>query len=241
MLYMPDIDGCYIKEFDAEVTKVGDDYIVLDQTAFYPEGGGQPSDQGTITKGDVEHEITMVVKKSGIVRHMVDEAKSKFEKGDKVNGKLDWELRHMHMRMHTAQHLLAAHMYEFYHARVVGNQIHADYSRIDFEPLDVDSGAAPAIVSEVNRILSAGLDVTVYEEDRAVLEEIYDMKRLNLDLIPESIKRLRVVDVEGLDVNPCAGTHVKNTSEIGLLRIIRVENKGKGKQRITYELLDNKK
>ena len=136
-LYMDSIDSCYQKEFDAEVISVSENSIVLDQTLFYPLGGGQNWDTGKITWDGGKVSVTEV-RGRGEIQHFVGEDHG-LEIGDSVEGEINWERRHAHMRMHTAQHLVSGLVYEMYDgARTVGNQIHADRSRIDFNPVKFD-------------------------------------------------------------------------------------------------------
>jgi misacylated tRNA(Ala) deacylase len=231
MLYMDDIEGNYIKEFDAKVIKKKDNYIVLDQSAFYPLGGGQPSDTGIIKWEGGEAEVAEVQKK-GIIKHIV---KGDVPQGD-VHAELDWDKRFAHMKMHTAQHVISGVVYDMFGARTVGNQIHANHSRVDFYPINFTDEDLQRIEDKVNEVISRNSPVKIYEEERNSLEERTDPLRSNLDLIPTSIKNLRIVEIEGFDVCPCAGTHVKSTSELGKMKITKKENKGKDKERIVYTL-----
>jgi misacylated tRNA(Ala) deacylase len=231
LLYMNDIEGNYIKEFDAKVIKKKDNYVVLDQSAFYPLGGGQPSDTGIIKWVGGEARVAEVQKK-GIIRHIV---KGDVPEGE-VHAVLDWDKRFAHMKMHTAQHVISGVVYDMLNARTVGNQIHADHSRVDFYPVNFTDEDLKKIEDNVNEVISRGSPVKIYEEERESLEKRTDPLRSNLDLIPTSIKNLRIVEIEGFDVCPCAGTHVKSTSELGRMKIIKKENKGKDKERIVYTL-----
>ena len=126
LLYMKDLEGNYIKEFTATVTKNKKDYICLDQTAFYPLGGGQPYDIGFLEWEDNKSEIIEVIKKGDTVKHILKGEKPQV--GIKIHGNLNWDRRYNHMKMHTAQHILSGIIFDDYKARTVGNQIHADYS-----------------------------------------------------------------------------------------------------------------
>lgn len=235
LLYMEDIDGNYIKEFEASVTRDGDDFIVLDKTAFYPEGGGQPSDTGIISWDGKESRVIKVEKKGDIIHRLEGEVP---DEGTDVSCKLDWGKRYQHMKLHTAQHLFSAVIYEEFRGETVGNQIYTDYSRVDFEPVDLSDEDVQKIEDEINEIIEDAVPVKVYEEDRSTLEMEIEEGRVNLSLLPKSIKKLRVIDISGHDICPCAGTHVKNTEEIGGVKITDVENKGKNRQRIYYELVN---
>jgi misacylated tRNA(Ala) deacylase len=231
LLYMKDINGNYIKEFDAKVVKKKDNYVVLDKSAFYPLGGGQPSDTGILKWEGGESRVAEVQKK-GIIKHIVS---GELPEGD-VHAVLDWDKRYAHMKMHTAQHVISGVVYDLYNARTVGNQIHADYSRVDFYPISFSDEDLKKIEDASNEVIQRNSPVKIYEEERESLEKRTDPLRSNLDLIPSSITNLRIVEIEGFDVCPCAGTHVKSTEELGRLEIIKKENKGKDKERIIYTL-----
>ena len=233
ILYMPDIDSNYIKEFEAEVLVSGGDHIVLDRTAFYPEGGGQPSDTGIIEWEDKKSKVTKVEKKGKII-HRIDGEIPK--EGIEILGKIDWDKRYEHMKLHTAQHLFSAAVFDMYGGETVGNQIYTDYSRVDFEPVEFTEDDIDIIEDEVNSVIKQGRPVEIYEEKRSILEEQLEEGRVNLSLLPKSIKNLRIIDIDGYDICPCAGTHVRNTEEIGEIEITKFENKGKNRQRIYYEL-----
>jgi misacylated tRNA(Ala) deacylase len=231
ILYMKDIEGNYIKEFNAKVIKKKDNYVVLDKSAFYPLGGGQPSDTGVLKWQGGESRVAEVQKK-GIIKHIIS---GELPEGE-VHGILDWEKRYAHMKMHTAQHVISGVVYDIYNARTVGNQIHADHSRVDFYPVSLSEEDLKTIENASNEVISRKAPVKIYQEERDSLEKRTDPLRSNLDLIPSSIKNLRVVEIAGFDVCPCAGTHVKATDELGTLKIIKKENKGKDKERIIYTL-----
>lgn len=234
VLYMDSIDGNYIKEFEAEILKIKEDYVVLDKSAFYPLGGGQPSDLGYLEKEGRQYKVKEVTKK-GIIKHHLDDLEG-LNVGDKVKAVLDWDNRLAHMRMHTAQHLISALVYDTYKARTVGNQIYADRSRIDFEPLAKADADLELIEKMMNEYVQKELPVVIEEAQRDDLEQVVDPVKCNLDLLPSSIKQLRVIKVGDVDICPCAGTHIRNTKEIGEVKILKKDNKGKGRCRITYEL-----
>lgn len=233
LLYMKDIEGNYIREFDATVVKCGDDYVVLDRSAFYPEGGGQPSDTGTLQWRETRVDVEKVTKK-GIIKHIISGEKP--AEGEKVHGTIDWDMRYAHMKMHTAQHIISGVVYDMFGARTVGNQIHAEYSRVDFHPVSFSGDDLKEIERQCNSIIKKHAPVRIYEEARSSLEERVNEERCNLDLLPRSITTLRIVEIEGFDVCPCAGTHVRNTGEIPPITILRKEGKGKDKERIVYTL-----
>ncbi len=234
ILYMDNIEGNYIKEFNATVTKNKKDYVCLDQTAFYPIGGGQPSDIGMLKWNDIDSTVKQVIKKGDTVQHIIQGEKPSV--GTKVHAILDWDRRYNHMKMHSAQHIISGIIFDDYNARTVGNQIHAEYSRVDFHPARFTDEDLEKIVIKFNNIITKNLPIKIYEEARTSLEKRVDQQRAHLDLLPKFITKLRIVEIEGFDVCPCAGTHVKNTSEIPQIDKIKKETKGKDKCRIIYSL-----
>jgi len=234
MLYMPSTEGNYIREFDARVLRRKDDYVVLDRTAFYPEGGGQPTDVGTLSwPGGGSANVTRVEKK-GIIKHVIDADPLKVP--DQVHGAVDWPRRHAHMRMHTAQHLISAVVLELYGAHTVGSQLYTDRSRIDFDLVkfkEEDIGTAKA---RFDALVDQAVPVRVLEMDRAEVEARTKKGRAQLDLLPKAVARLRVIEIEGYDLCPCAGTHVRNLSELGHMVPLGRESKGAQKERLHYTL-----
>lgn len=224
-------DPCYIREFDARILERGPDFLVLNETAFYAEGGGQPTDTGILRWTGGEARVLKVLKEKGVVRHYVDRMPS----ADEVHGMLDWDRRYKHMRMHTSQHLMSGLVYRIYGARTVGNQIHADYSRVDFQPANLTPEDLTRIEGECNAVTAAAQDVRIFEEDRLAVENRIADRSL-MELIPASVRRLRVVEVGAADYCPCGGTHVRNTSEIGRIQILEKRSKGKETDRIVYTL-----
>jgi misacylated tRNA(Ala) deacylase len=232
LLYMDSIEGNYVKEFEATVIKNKKDYVCLDRSAFYPVGGGQPSDVGFLQWNDNKSEVNEVVKKGDSVKHILCGEKPPV--GAKAFGFIDWDRRYQHMKMHTAQHIISGIIFDEYNARTVGNQIHAESSRVDFHPIRFTENDLDAIESKFNEIVKQNLPVKIYVEERAHLEKRVDQQRCNLDLLPKFISMLRIVEIEGFDVCPCAGTHVKNTEELSSIQIIKKESKGKDRERLVY-------
>jgi misacylated tRNA(Ala) deacylase len=154
-----------------------------------------------------------------------------------VHGQLDWDRRYAHMRMHTAQHIVSGIVYDLYKARTVGNQLYHDRSRIDFAPIKFTDEMIAEVERKCNEVLATGARVEICTESREDIEKDVDAQRANLDLLPKSVRELRVVKVEKYDLCPCAGTHVRSLSEIGRVKIVKKENKGKDRERITYELV----
>jgi len=231
-LYM---DDCYTETFRATVKEVGNDYIVLDKTAFYPKGGGQPADLGTLKNDSTTVDVEDVFKQDGDIRHRVPSTGS-FEEGQQIKGAVDWDRRYKLMRMHTAQHLVSAVVLEMFDAETAGNQIHPDHSRIDFKPARFSDEELQKIQNRCNSLIEEEREVRIYEKSRDELEEEVHLGRTNLDLIPDHIDPLRVVEIEGFDLCPCGGTHVSNLDEIGRIEIQGRQSKGSETDRITFEI-----
>ena len=233
ILYMKDVESNYMREFDARVVDRGEDYVVLDRTAFYAEAGGQPTDKGVLGWEGGESTVRKVKKDKGTVKHFVDPV----PETDDVHGELDWERRYALMRMHTAQHVVSGVVYDLFKARTVGNQIHGNRSRIDFHPVSFEENDLKMIEETCNNVISRDIPVSIYEEDRDVLEEKMGEQRYIMDLIPKSIRRLRVIQIGDFDICPCGGTHVRNTSELGKVHVMSRRSKGTDRERLTYELV----
>ena len=225
-------DPCYLREFDANVVDRGPDFVVLDQTAFYAEGGGQPDDTGMFRWTGGESRVLRVTKDKGVIRHHVD----RMPAADEVHGVVDWDRRYKHMRMHTSQHLMSGLVFRIFGARTVGNQIHTDYSRVDFQPASFGPEEIKRIEDACNQVIADGQDVRIFEEDRVVVQNKIEDRAL-LDLIPASVRRLRIIQIGEADYCPCGGTHLKNASEIGKDHILEKRSKGRETDRIIYELL----
>jgi misacylated tRNA(Ala) deacylase len=232
ILYLPSAEANYIREFDARVVDHGEDWVALDRTAFYAEGGGQPDDRGWLRWPGGETRVRKVRKEKGVVKHYVSEVPA----AEDVHGVIDWDRRYPHMRMHTSQHVLSGMVYKLHEAKTVGNQIHAERSRVDFRPVTFTEEDLRRLETECNAVLETGVDVEIFEADRGALEEAMGGKRYILDMVPQSIRHLRVVKLGDFDQCPCGGTHVRNLGEIGRMRILGRRSKGRDTDRIEYEL-----
>ena len=234
------IDSAYDTKFHAKVIETSEDSIVLDRTLFYPLGGGQNWDEGVIEGPNGSLEVREVRGRDDII-HKLDK-NHQLEIGDEIVGEIDWERRYAHMRMHTAQHLVSGIAYELFNGvRTVGNQIHTTHSRIDFNPISFDEEMLNQLTLETNNMIEQKLEVTDLILTRNEINSIMPPERTNMDLIPKFIEELRIVQIGNeIDLCPCAGTHISNIGEIGEISIIGKKSKGKGTQRITYELSETK-
>jgi len=225
------LNDSYAREFDARVTKNMGEYVVLDRTAFYPKGGGQPTDTGFLN--DIR--VTHVQKKEDEVRHFLETPLSGSTK--EVHGVIDWEPRYARMRMHTAQHLVSAIVLDDYKATTAGNQIHEDRSRIDFKPWRPSQEELKLVKQKFDEYVEKAIPVKTYFTTRErVMEEIDPLRRNLFSRVPAFVKDIRVVEIEGVDKCPCAGTHVKNTNELGELVVIETKSKGAETTRLEYTL-----
>ena len=236
VLYMEDRRGqdpdpCSLRDFDANVLEIGPDFVILDRTAFYAEGGGQPYDTGTLSWSGQEAKVLRVTKEKGVIRHHVD----RLPPVGPVHGTIDWDRRYAHMRYHTSQHILSGLVWKIYGARTVGNQLYTDHARVDFQPANFTAEDLKRIEDECNRAVAAAHEVRIFQEDRVVVDSKIGDRSL-LDLIPASIRRLRIIQVGSADYCPCGGTHLKNSSEIGPVHILERRSKGKETDRVGYEL-----
>ena len=235
--HMASHEGTYTKSFEADVKATFPNIIELNRTAFYPMGGGQPSDTGSL-EWDGGRVNVLDVKKKNRIRHMIEGELPDI--GTKVTGILDWNRRYSHMKMHTSQHLVSAVVNELHRSDTVGNQIGENKSRIDFKPLKLDQAKINEIESKVNDYISEDLEITISEELRSNLENNTDIRSSMSSglwkMLPKSVTKLRVITIGDIDVCPCAGTHVKSLSEIGKVKFVKKDNKGAGKQRLTYIL-----
>jgi misacylated tRNA(Ala) deacylase len=235
LLYLPDEDD--VTTFEATVKETTPEYIVLDGTYFYPEGGGQPADHGKLSWDGGEATVTNVRKSHGDVRHEIEDVSGPLpEPGTTVEGEIDTERRQKLTRMHTAQHVVSRVVLDEYGATTAGNQIYPDRSRIDFEPAEFDDADVELIERRSNEAIDRDLSVRKENRDRELAEREVDEGRALLDLIPDSVDPLRVVEIEDFDMCPCGGTHVETLGEIGRIDIVGRTSKGEDTERIEFEL-----
>ena len=230
-LYM---DDSYLRKFSAAIVDVDEGSVALDRTAFYPGGGGLPSDTGTIRIGDEELEVPVTYKKGGLIYHKL-EGGGHVKLGEIVEGKIDWDRRYRLMRMHTGLHVLGAIFYGRMGALVTGNQIGVDRSRVDVDIEGFKRELIGGMLEEVNGILSEGRKVKIYYLPREEALRIPGIVKL-AGAMPPNVKRLRIVEVEGIDIQADGGPHVANTKEVGKLILLKTESKGRRNKRIYFTL-----
>jgi misacylated tRNA(Ala) deacylase len=225
-------EDAYLRTAEAVVREVLPGGIVLDRTIFYPMGGGQPGDTGALVRADGTRVAIADTRKgeAGIL-HVPAEGAALPAAGERVTLEIDWERRHRHMRMHTSLHLLCAVI----PAGVTGGQIGADRSRLDFDPGDVEFDKA-RIEAEVNRLIGENHPVVPRWVDESELDAKPDLVRTMSVKPPRGTGRLRLLDIAGVDLQPCGGTHVAHTGEIGRVVVEKIESKGKRNRRVVLAL-----
>ena len=231
LLYLRD---AYLRDFSARVVAVDPEgsRVALDRTAFYPTGGGQPHDSGRLG-----HAMVTDVRKDGdVVWHSVDGPLPAL--GDEVHGAIDWERRHALMRTHSALHVLCGVIWNEWRVPVTGGNMEPMAARMDFEFDPLPEGFGPRVEQLVNAELALArpIEVRFLPRDAAVEDE--DLIRTKVNMIPDSVAEIRVVDIVGLDKQADGGTHVRTTDEVGRVRVVKTESKGKRNKRIRLEVVD---
>ena len=235
LLYMTD---SYLKEFEATITEISDDglNVYLDRTAFYTGGGGQPHDIGKLI---IDNEIYNVVKidrdSNRAFFHRIDRS-CEAKIGSKVKGEIDWERRYKIMRYHTALHILCGLIWKEFGAMVTGGNMSTDKARMDFNLADFSKERVEYIEKRVAEEVAAAREVVIKILPRDEAFQIPDLIRTKINLLPPQIKEVRTVEIVGLDLQADGGTHLKNTQDVGKVRIIETINKGKENKRIVIKI-----
>ncbi len=224
----------YARETAATVAAVGDEGVVLDRTVFYPRGGGQPGDTGELAWEGGRVLVTDTVKRGGAHLHVVDGEPPPV--GAPVTARIDWDRRYTLMRTHTALHVLSAIIWRHYDAQVTGGNMTPGTARMDFELDAISNEFGQEVEDLLNQALAGDHPVTVEFLPRARALADPDLIRTKVNLIPEFVDPIRVVDIDGLDRQADGGTHVANTQEVGPVRVTKTESKGKANKRIRIEL-----
>ena len=226
----------YLQDFEAIVTDVVGTGIVLDKTVFYPGGGGQPCDTGTIKWDGGSTEISKVSRVDGKLVHKVEDSMP--DVGESITGVIDWDKRYQLMRTHTALHILCGVVWRDYAAQVTGGNMTPLQARMDFELSEMSSGFASEIENLVNQEVQAERDIKVFNLSREEAFKIPDLIRMKINKLPDSISEVRIVDISGLDLQADGGTHVHNTREGGNIRVIGHESKGRINKRLRIAVED---
>jgi len=226
----------YRREFDAAAVGGSPDALFLDATFFYPSGGGQPSDRGELRdSAGGRWMVLRAEKRPEGIAHLVEGAPPAV--GARLHGTIDWKLRYAHMRYHTGLHILSGVVFHQFGSVITGNQIYPDKARMDLTLPDFSPAAAARIVDELNSVARRELPVTVRFLTRAQAEADPSLVRVARELMPQ-IEEVRLIDIEGFDVQADGGTHVANTREVGEVRLLKTENKGAKNKRLYVALAD---
>jgi Ser-tRNA(Ala) deacylase AlaX len=223
---------CYLKEVEATVLEVLDNGVIVDKTVFYPGGGGQIHDTGRAIVGGVEYQVSNVFKEDDEIIHVIDGVT--LDVGDIILLRLDWDRRYKIMKMHTSLHIIGAIMYNDYNVLITGSKINTDRARIDFPMEEMNKEVAMEIVAKADSIAKEGHEVKIYFLDVEDALKRSDLFRVADKSLYEKYMedKVRIVEIVGVDVELDGGTHVKNTSEIGEIKFLKYESKGRRNRRI---------
>ncbi len=224
----------YLRDFEARVVALEGQMVALDRTAFYPGGGGQPCDKGAIIHQGVVRAVKEARKREDVIWHAVLGNPPPLDAP--VLGHIDWQRRHALMRTHTALHILSAVVFREYGKLVTGGDMKPLAGRLDFEFEHLTLEIANAIESRVNEEVAAGRAVRIATLPREEAFAIPDLIRTKINLLPERIRTVRIVEIEGLDLQADGGTHVSNTREVGPVKLVGYESKGRRNKRLRIEL-----
>lgn len=230
-LYLQD---SYERQFVAHVVDIQEHNVVLDRSLFYPRGGGQMADRGTLEAYGRTYPVVSVEKRGGTVFHAVDGPLPPV--GEEVRGVIDWDHRYQQMRTHTALHVLCGVIYHRFSSVVTGCQMYPDRARMDFTLADLSKARVDEIEHLSNEAIRAGYPVRVRFIPRREANLMPELIRTKVSLVPSEVDPIRVVEIVGLDLQADGGTHVANTIEVGSIRITKTENKGRENRRLEIEL-----
>jgi misacylated tRNA(Ala) deacylase len=233
LLYQTD---SYLQEFTTKVAAVSEQGVVLQETAFYPGGGGQPADMGILT-GTKEkiYTVSGLQRSEGKLIHLI-EGGERPAAGETVKGIIDWLRRYLLMRTHTALHILCGVIWRDYQAQVTGGNMEPGRGRLDFEFERMERTLVEEIEEKINREVAAAREIKVDILPREEAFQIPDLIRTKINLLPPQIKEVRVVHIVGLDLQADGGTHVANTREVGPLNIVDYKSKGRINKRLVVAL-----
>lgn len=224
----------YLKEFDAKITSATANGVVLDRTAFYPGGGGQPSDTGVLHAGGVQHKVTKLSRAEGQLIHELEGPPP--AAGQAVHGVVDWDRRYQLMRTHTALHILCGVIWRDYGVQVTGGDMKPLAARMDFELESMSATFAQEVEAKINAEIAAARPIVIKTLPRDEAFQIPDLIRTKINLLPPAIQQVRVVEIVGLDMQADGGTHVANTREVGHIRVVGHESKGRINKRLRIEM-----
>ena len=226
----------YLKQFEATVTDVVTGGVVLNRTAFYVGGGGQPADSGVLTVGNREYSVTGIKRVDGQFVHLISgELPSQ---SSIVKGQIDWERRYLLMRTHSALHILCGVVWRDYGARVTGGDMKPGEGRMDFEFESFSAEFVDELEAKVNAEVEKHREIRINHLSREEADQEPDLIRTKVNLLPSDIQEIRTIDIDGLDLQADGGTHVANTQEVGTIQVVGHESKGRINKRIRIALED---
>jgi len=226
----------YLAEAEGSVVSATDGGLVLDRTVFYARGGGQPGDVGIIRWDGGEIEVLDTVRKDGLPLHVVAEGAALPDPGTAIHGSIDWDRRYRTMRTHTALHALSGVIFRDFGAKVTGGNMEPGVARMDFELDGISVEFGQEVERKLNEELVRGYPTEVVYLARQEALKDPDLIRTKVNLIPEWVDEIRVIDIVGLDRQADGGTHVASTLEVGRVRVVKTESKGKANKRMRIEL-----
>lgn len=227
----------YLSTAEGSVTEVAEDGLFLDRTVFYARGGGQPGDVGTISWDGGSIEVIDTVRRQGRPFHVVESGLELPDPGAHVQGAIDWERRYLTMRTHTALHALSGIVYRDFSAKVTGGNMTPGEARMDFELDGISVEFGQAVERKLNEELVKGYPTEIIVMAREIALQDPDLIRTKVNLIPEFVKEIRVVDIKGLDRQADGGTHVNSTLEVGRIEVVKTESKGKANKRMRIRVV----
>jgi misacylated tRNA(Ala) deacylase len=220
----------YARSTDATVMEVRPEGLVLDRTVFYSRSGGQPGDTGWLRWDSGEIRVADTFRQGGAPVHVVEGEPPL--PGTKVTAQVDWDRRHLLMRTHTALHVLSGVVWRDYGAKVTGGNMEPGVARMDFELESLTPEFAREVEEKLNEAVALARPVSIRFLPRAEALTDPDLIRTKVNLIPDSVDPIRIIDIEGIDRQADGGTHVRSTSEVGRIRVVKTENKGKAFKRM---------
>lgn len=234
-------EDAYVKKFEARVIKIakmenGETGVVLDETVFYPGGGGQPPDTGLIENDSVRGRVVRLRRQGEIIIHFVDEVSGEIREGDNVKGVIDWNRRYRLMRVHTCAHLMSQAIRQALDkpVEIVSSGMDLQKARLDFTQKGSIRELFPEIESIANNVAMENRTVKIRLMPRNEAEEYAEKFQESLKTLPPQVSEVRIVEIEGWHACACGGTHVKGTSEIREVKLLSRSSKGKGIERIEF-------
>ncbi|MEK4930508.1 alanyl-tRNA editing protein [Bacillus sp. FSL K6-1338] len=229
-------ENSYIKECKAQIVSVKGNFVAFDQTIFYPGGGGQPCDKGTIKQGDEIYEVVNVKKIDGEIVHELDRPLQHLEQA--VIMHINWSWRFQNMRYHTLLHVISGYLFQHYGALATSSQIEKDYARLElaFSPEVIEEIQFENLEQSICRLISKHHNVQMRTMSRREAEQKEGSIKTIINLLPASLNEVRLVQIDDIDEQACGGTHVNKITEIGDFSIIKIQNKGATKRRLKIQL-----